>query len=98
MFNINYFKNKYIDSINSKLENAGGRLKVSINGGELKDLEGLELVSSSFTNWSSVSTLPYEFYDGGAIVLNNEIHILGSENSSYYTSHYKINVNYYIEI
>ena len=39
----------------------------------------------------SVSTLPYNFSGGSAIVLNNEIHILGSSNSSYYTEHYKYN-------
>ena len=26
----------------------------------------------------NVSTLPYEFYSGSAVVWNNEIHILGS--------------------
>ena len=39
----------------------------------------------------SVSTLPYSFSGGSAIVLNNELHILGSNNSSYYTKHYKYN-------
>ena len=32
----------------------------------------------STNTWSSVSTLPYNFYQGSAIVLDNEIHILGS--------------------
>ena len=78
--------NKYIDSIDSKLENAGGGLKVSINGGELKDVESLDL-TTILGSWSSVSTLPYNFYGGSAIVLDNEIHILGSANSS---SYYKL--------
>ena len=45
--------------------------------------------------WTSVSTLPYSFYDSSAVVYNNEIHILGSYNSSSYnsssdyTNHYK---------
>ena len=43
------------------------------------------------SEWSSVSTLPYQFYCGSAILLNNEIHILGSNNNSYKTSHYKYN-------
>ena len=43
--------------------------------------------------WSSVSTIPYEFYCGGAILLNNEIHILGSGTSSYYKYHYKYNTS-----
>ena len=94
MFNINYFKNKYIDSIDSKLENAGGGLKVSINGGELKDVESLDLNTIFDGNWGDVSTLPYEFYAGSAVVLDNEIHILGSStNSSNYTKHYKYNTS-----
>ena len=36
----------------------------------------------------SVSTLPYGFHDGAAVVLNNEIHILGSIGSK---NHYKYN-------
>ena len=40
----------------------------------------------------SVSTLPYNFANGSAVVLNNEIHILGSSGgSSYSTKHYKFN-------
>ena len=88
MFNINYFKNKFNEGLNTKLESSGGGLKVSINGG-LKDIEQMDLVTV-LENWSSVSTLPYDFYQGSAILLNNEIHILGSGNSSYRTSHYKI--------
>lgn len=43
------------------------------------------------TSWSSVSTLPYNFYHGSAVVLNNEIHILGGNNTDDdpYTKHYK---------
>ena len=39
----------------------------------------------------SVSTLPYYFHNGSAVVLNNEIHILGSSDDSTYTKHYKYN-------
>ena len=42
-------------------------------------------------NWTSVSTLPYDFYFGSAVVHNNEIHILGSYNNSGTTYHYKYN-------
>ena len=49
--------------------------------------------NTSNNTWSSVSTLPYDFKYGIAIVYNNEIHILGSSNSSYYTSHYKYNTS-----
>ena len=37
----------------------------------------------------SVSTLPYRFYYGSAVVLNGEIHILGSGSSGDETKHYK---------
>ena len=36
---------------------------------------------------SSVSTLPYNFYTGDAVILDNIIHILGGTNNSY--NHYK---------
>lgn len=39
----------------------------------------------------SVSTLPYDFYNGCAVVLNGEIHILGTDKSSNYRKHYKWN-------
>ena len=42
--------------------------------------------------FTSASTLPYDFYKGSAVVFNNEIHILGSySSSSYYKYHYKWN-------
>ena len=44
------------------------------------------------STWTSVSTLPYNFYDGSAVVLNNEIHILGSgSGSGTALDHYKWN-------
>ena len=39
----------------------------------------------------SVSTLPYNFWSGSAVVRNDEIHILGGGNNTYYTNHYKYN-------
>ena len=42
------------------------------------------------SSWTSVSTLPYYFYNGSAVVLNNEIHILGGGSSGTLTKHYKI--------
>lgn len=48
-------------------------------GSELKELN------------KSVSTLPYAFFGGCSVVLNGEIHILGSNESSSYTKHYKWN-------
>ena len=48
------------------------------------------------TSWIEVSTLPYNFYEGSAVVLNNEIHILGGEN--HYTNHYKYNGTSWIKV
>ena len=31
------------------------------------------------TMWVSRSTIPYDFYNGSAVVLNDEIHILGCD-------------------
>ena len=41
------------------------------------------------TSWLNVSTLPYGFYNGCAVVYNDEIHILGSKDSSHTRDHYK---------
>lgn len=55
-------------------------------GSELKELN------------KSVSTLPYSFFDGCAVVLNGEIHILGSNESSCYTKHYKWNGTSWVSV
>ena len=51
---------------------------------------------------TKVSTLPYDFYQGSAVVLNNEIHILGgysySSNSSYGVNHYKWNGSSWVKV
>lgn len=41
--------------------------------------------------WENVSTLPYDFNNGSIVVLDNEIHILSSNNSTYELCHYKWN-------
>ena len=48
-------------------------------------------LNSIIKDFVSKSTLPYDFYTGSAVVLNNEIHILGSSNTGNYTKHYKYN-------
>ena len=53
------------------------------------DVQHKDLNLKSATMPIPVSILPYEFYQGSAVVYNNEIHILGSSNSSSKTSHYK---------
>ena len=49
-----------------------------------------------YVPWTSVSTLPYNFYNGSAVVLNDEIHILGSDGSS--TKHYKFNGTSWVSV
>ena len=42
--------------------------------------------------------LPYNFNRGSAVVLNGEIHILGSDDSSCYTKHYKWNGTSWVSV
>ena len=63
----------------------GGGAKVTIDGVKVKDK--LDLITELMD--VSGSTLPYNFYYGCAVVLNNEIHILGGYYGSSGTSHYK---------
>ena len=65
----------------------GGGANVTIDGVKVKD--ELNLVSEIFDVNKSVSTLPYNFNIGSAVVYNNEIHILGSGHSTSYKKHYK---------
>ena len=61
---------------------------VTIDGVKVK--EKLDLVTDIVYENKSVSTLPYSFYDGSAVILNGEIHILGnSYSSSSRKCHYK---------
>ena len=48
--------------------------------------------------WKSISTLPYEFYNGCAVVYKNEIHVMGSYNSECTTKHYKYNGISWVEV
>ena len=48
------------------------------------------LNDTSVDDYLGASTLPYDFYHGDAIVLNNEIHILGGDGGTY-KEHYKWN-------
>ena len=53
------------------------------------DVQHKDLNLKSATMPIPVSTLPYEFKNGSAVVLNDEIHILGSGVSGNETKHYK---------
>ena len=41
------------------------------------------------TSWTEVSTLPINFSNGGCVIYNNEIHILGGTENKAYGCHYK---------
>ena len=74
-----------------KCENIGGgsdgpRYITRIDG-EIQNRD-IKLITDGF-DWGGASTLPYDFYLGSAVIYNNEIHILGSSNSSSNTKHYK---------
>ena len=76
----------------------GGEELVSIDDNIVQEV--MNLTSISQEGWESVDTLPYNFYQGSAVVYNNEIHILGSGNSSNYTKHYTMSIkkpNIFIE-
>ena len=64
---------------------AGGGSSVTIDGVEYE--EDLKLKSSTIDLY--IGDLPFQFYYGSAVVLNGEIHILGSSNNSFYQYHYK---------
>ena len=42
------------------------------------------------TTWSEISTLPYDFKDGSAVIYNGKIHILGGSNSLIKNSTYML--------
>lgn len=75
----------------------GGVEKVTIDG--IKVTEDLNLITDHKD--LSLSTLPYDFEEGDAVVLNDEIHILGTYNSYTTTqqrNHYKWNGEAWTEV
>ena len=48
-------------------------------------------IGMEFNKFNVSLGLPYNFYSGSAVILDNEIHILGSNDSSYRRNHYKWN-------
>ena len=89
---------RFVNSGNTPLNTLiGTEIKNKINSDEDKALDVIirELCKKPFyfTGFKdvvnkphSVSTLPYNFYNGSAVVYNNEFHILGGGNT---TAHYK---------
>ena len=75
-------------NVGAALEEVNGNLRSSLD----TTLKG-KIINGTLILSSSVSTLPYNFIVGSAVVLNNEIHILGSAydnaQTTNYTKHYK---------
>ena len=71
--------------ISIKGTGGGGGAKVFIDGVKQKK----DFNFKTYHVDLSISTLPYDFYNGCAVVFNNEIHILGGKGNR--TSHYKWN-------
>ena len=79
---------------------ASGVLTTGTNqgGGGTPEAHTITIDSLSKSKVGSVSTLPYSFgTDDGAVIYNNEIHILGGSVSPY-TQHYKYNGSYWVSV
>jgi hypothetical protein len=81
-----------LGNIIKKAGGAAGAVKLFIDGLKQNRYKSVEL-ESIIDSFSQKSTLPYDFYEGSAVVYNNEIHILGSQASGNQTKHYKWNGN-----
>ena len=69
----------------------GGGVNVTIDGVKVKD----DLVLKSvFGDWK-LEKLPYSFTNSSAVVLNNEIHVLGNSDT---TTHYKFNGTSWVQV
>ena len=78
--------------ISIKGTGGGGGAKVFIDGVKQKK----DFNFKTYHVDLSISTLPYDFYNGCAVVFNNEIHILGGKGG--YTSHYIVYGKIYKEV
>ena len=88
---INYINDEGLATAAAEIKSRVGSSSASAGGLQIE-----KYVDEQVSGGVSVSTLPYKFYQGSAVVLNNEIHILGGSSSSggastYYTNHYKFN-------
>ena len=84
---INYVNDEGLAAAAAEIKSRVGSGSASAGGLQIE-----KYVDEQVSRDVSVSTLPYNFANGSAVVLNNEIHILGSGgSSSYSTNHYKYN-------
>ena len=74
--------------------------KCGSGSGNVVEIDGVEydgdlkLVSNTMN--LNIGTLPYNFYNGSAVVFNNGIHILGSNDNQ--TKHYAVAIPVYKRI
>ena len=81
-------------NVQDAVTEVNGNLRSSLN----TTLKG-KIINGTLTAPSlSVSTLPYKFIAGSAVVYNNEIHILGSAYDNAMTKHYKWNDTSWTEV
>ena len=71
--------------------NTNNELSVENRLSNLENAKSIIQCNIPMTINKQLGQLPYNFYNGSAVVYNNEIHILGSNNSGNYTKHYKYN-------
>lgn len=81
---INYVNDEGLATAAAEIKSRIGSSSASAGG-----LHIGKYVDEQVNGCVSVSTLPYGFSGGSAVVLNNELHILGSSGSR--TNHYKYN-------
>ena len=68
-----------------------------VASGSVVGLQIEKYVDEQVNGCVSVSTLPYDFWRGSAVVLNGEIHILGGANGDH-KSHYKYNGTSWVSV
>ena len=83
---INYVNDEGLATAAAEIKSRIGSSSASAGGLQIE-----KYVDEQVSGGVSVSTLPYEFYNGSAVIYNNEIHILGGGVSDNQTNHYKYN-------
>ena len=102
-YNIPKILGTWDDTIRVPYDARKGFCAVSLNDeihvlGSGKDGTGTCHYKYNGSDWSEVSTLPYDFRYGSAVVFNNEIHILGSSVSGCGYNHYKFNGTEWVSV
>lgn len=78
------------DSFDTMVANINNLSQVTINGEKVNRVLNLVEIGRDWSLETSMN-LPYNFYQGSGVALNEEIHILGGSKTGTYTNHYKYN-------